>query len=105
MATAEERYRAATRYVERAMGEVERGSLWSYLHPLTAGIETVAGVYKTETAHHDLDRIEARWLRAASDGERAQIAREAELLADRVQENLPGAPQDRQRTNLVLGEA
>src|SRR5262249_40642568 len=32
------------------------------------------------------------------------IARDAELLADRAQENLPGAPQDRPRTNLYPGE-
>lgn len=33
------------------------------------------------------------------------IARDAELLADRVEENLPGALQDRVRTNLLPGEA
>jgi hypothetical protein len=49
-------------------------------------------------------RIEARWWRAAGEAERAQVARDAELLADRVEESLPGAPQDRGRTNLAADE-
>jgi hypothetical protein len=32
------------------------------------------------------------------------VARDADLLADRVEESLPGAPQDRARTNLYPGE-
>src|SRR5262245_38029456 len=104
MATAEQRYRAATHYIERAMLDVERGPLWSYLNPLMGLADVIAGGYKTETARNELDRIEAGWLRAVSDVERSRIAREAELLADRVQENLPGAPQDRQRTNLTIDE-
>jgi hypothetical protein len=43
-------------------------------------------------------------MRAASDVDRARIARDAELLADRVEENLPGAPTDWTRTNLYPGE-
>jgi hypothetical protein len=59
---------------------------------------------QTETAKNDLRKIEDRWLRATTDKERATIARDAELLADRVQENLAGAPQDRKRTNLFKDE-
>lgn len=104
MATVEERYTAATDYVRRAIAVVE-GRPVSYLfNPVTGAIEWYAGRTKTTTARSDLSRIEARWLRATSDIERARIARDAELLADRVQENLPGAPQDRERTNLFPGE-
>src|SRR6185437_16235268 len=53
---------------------------------------------------NELEQIEARWLRATSEVERGAVAREAELLADRIEENLPGAPQDRPRTNLYPGE-
>src|SRR5262249_61533156 len=104
MPTAEQRYKAANDYIERAIVAVESGSVWSYLHPLGGLAETLAGPYKTETARNELERIEARWLRATTDAERARIARDAELLADRAQENLPGAPQDRPRTNLYPGQ-
>jgi hypothetical protein len=53
---------------------------------------------------NELNRIEHRWMFARSDAERAQVAREAELLADRTKENLPGAPSDWKRTNLYKGE-
>ena len=49
-------------------------------------------------------RVEARWLRATRDDERRQITRDAELLADRVEESLPGALQNRERTNLYEDE-
>ena len=88
--------------VERAIATVEKGpSTWN---PITRAIESYAGKTKTEEVHNDLRHIQDRWDVARSDIERASIARDAELLADRVQENLPGAPQDRQRTNLWKGE-
>jgi hypothetical protein len=43
-------------------------------------------------------------MRATNDIDRAKIARDAELLADRAEENLPGAPQSWRRTNLFAGE-
>lgn len=104
MATVEERYTAATAYVRRAIAVVEDRPLSYLFNPVTGTIEGYAGRTKTATARSDLARIEARWMRATSDAERAQVSRDAELLADRVQENLPGAPQDRQRTNLFPGE-
>lgn len=102
MATIEERYQAATAYVRRAISVVERGP--SVDDSLTAGIEAYAARLKTSVARNDLERLEARWLRAATEFERARVARDAELLADRTQESLPGAPQDRKRTNLYPGE-
>lgn len=97
MPSNKDRYEAATSYVRRAIGVVERVSF-------TDIVERVAAPRKTEHARNELARIEARWLRAASDDERTRIARDAELLADRVQESLPGAPQDRARTNLARDE-
>lgn len=104
MPTAKERYEAATKYVERAIAKVEMPPITAGVIPLLGGIEAYAGHLKTEAARNDLAHIEARWLRATSDDERTRIARDAELLADRVQESLPGAPQDRARTNLYKGE-
>jgi hypothetical protein len=106
MATVEQRYEAATDYVRRAIRAVEAGAFHSpasLLAPVFA-TEVYAGQVKTENVENELTRIEGRWLRATSDAERAHVAREAELLADRTQESLPGAPQDRQRTNLYKGE-
>ena len=54
---------------------------------------------------YEVAQLKARWLRSTTGAERERVARDAELLADRVQENLPGAPQDRKRTNLYKGEA
>jgi hypothetical protein len=59
---------------------------------------------KTAPARGELARLEARWSKAKTDKERAAIARDAELLADRVEEDLPGAPQSRRRTDLYPGE-
>src|SRR6185312_12922380 len=104
MPTVEQRYQAATAYVRRAIAAVEDRGVVFAVDPVTGLVEWYAGKVKTEQPRSDLARIDARWLRAARDDERAQIARDAELLADRVQENLPGAPQDRVRTNLYAGE-
>lgn len=102
MATVEERYQAAIAYVERAIATVEKGpSTWN---PITLAIESYAGRTKTEQVRNDLRQVEDRWKAGGSDADRAPIARDAELLADRTQESLPGAPQDRQRTNLWKGE-
>ena len=99
MATSsEQRYRRAIEYATRAVESVS-GSLWS-----SGPIDYYANREKTRTARQDLERIEERWWRASSDEARASVARQAELLADRIKENLPGAPQDWQRTNLTTGE-
>lgn len=104
MPTVQERYTAATSYVRRAIADVaDRGVLFA-LDPITGFIEWYAGRAKVEEPQHELERIEARWLRATTDDARATIAHEAELLADRIEENLPGAPQDRPRTNLYADE-
>src|SRR5579862_3628522 len=102
MPTVEQRFKDASAYVHRAIAVVENGP--PTFDPLTGAIEWYAGRKKTESARTEVDRIEARWLRATTDVDRARIARDAELLADRVQESLPGAPQDRKRTNLFKGE-
>lgn len=94
----EERYKRAVSYVHRAVEHVERAGFDASV------IDWYAARNKTEPARNELARVETRWLRAANDIDRARIARDAELLADRVQESLPGAPQDRQRTNLWSGE-
>jgi hypothetical protein len=102
MATTTERYEAAIAYVKRAIAVVKSGA--AVPDGTVAFVEWYAARKKTETPSTELERIEARWLRATTDVERTRIARDAELLADRVQEDLPGAPQDRQRTDLVKGE-
>lgn len=104
MPTVQERYRTATAYVRRAVTTVENRGIAYAVDPVTGLIEWYAGRTKTEPARNELARLDERWLRASSDIERARLAREAELLADRVQETLPGAPQDRERTNLFKGE-
>ncbi|MCU1282403.1 MAG: hypothetical protein JWM53_5949 [bacterium] len=104
MPTVEERFHAATAYVRRAIAAVEDKGVVYAIDPVTGFVEWYAGKVKTAQPRNDLARIEARWLRATGDDERTQIARDAELLADRVEENLPGAPQDRIRTNLYAAE-
>ena len=104
MPTAEQRFDAATAYVHRAIAAVENRGLGYVVDPVTGLIEWYAGRTKTEVSRAELERLQARWLRATRDSERSQIARDAELLADRVEENLPGAPQNRERTNLYVGE-
>jgi hypothetical protein len=104
MPTVEQRYTAATAYVRRAVATVEDRGVGYAVDPITGIVEWYAGKTKTEPARNELTHIEARWLRATHDIDRARVARDAELLADHVQESLPGAPQDRQRTNLYKGE-
>jgi hypothetical protein len=106
MATIAERYNTATDYVRRAVRHVETGAFRTPMSLWFPGLaaELAGGQVKTEPVKNELTRLEARWHRATSDIDRARIARDAELLADRVQENLPGAPQDRKRTNLYEGE-
>lgn len=94
----EERYKRAVAYVHRAVERVERAGFDSSV------VDWYAARNETAPARNEVARIEARWLRATNDLDRARIARDAELLADRVQESLPGAPQDRERTNLWHGE-
>lgn len=102
MATVEERYEAATAYVRQAIRIVETGP--TVFDPFAAVIEAYAAGVKTDPIRNELSRIDARWMRAANDIDRAGVARDAELLADRAQESLPGAPQNRKRTNLFPGE-
>jgi hypothetical protein len=104
MPTVEERYKAATEYVRRAVATVEARGVAYTIDPVSGIVEWYAGKTKTAEPRHELARIEARWLRATTEDERGNIARDAELLADRVEESLPGAPQDRARTNLYKGE-
>jgi hypothetical protein len=94
----------AVGYVKRACAIVEAGGLLYQTNPLTGAIEWYAGRTKTVQPRAELARIENRWARASSDMERIAIAGDAESLADRVEENLPGAPQDRTRTNLLARE-
>jgi hypothetical protein len=98
MPNIEQRYEAATGYARRALALVEDSPAFYNL------IDRYAASVKTEPYRNDLARVEQRWLRASTDFDRARIARDAELVADRIQETLPGAPQDRQRTNLARGE-
>lgn len=98
MATVESRYQVATAYVARAIASVESSS------SLVKVIDRYAAKIKTAPVRDALAQVQARWLRATSEGDRAMVAREAELLADRTKENLPGAPQDWARTNLFVGE-
>ena len=107
MATVEQRYNAATDYVRRAIQQGERAALhtWASIVPAIFATEVYAGQLKTEPVKNDLKKIEERWLRASNDIERAGVARDAELLADRTEENLPGAPTDWKRTNLTKTEA
>jgi hypothetical protein len=100
-ATVEQRYKDAIAYVRRAIDSVTAAQS-SALNLLPDSLNPA--LVKTAPARGELSRLELRWSRATSDKDRAAVARDAELLADRVQEDLPGAPQDRQRTDLVKGE-
>jgi hypothetical protein len=88
--------------VRRAIKLVEGGP--PAFDPATKVIEWYAGSKKTAPVQSELDQIERRWMFARNDVERARVARDAELLADRTKESLPGAPQDWKRTNLFKDE-
>ena len=90
------RYHDAIAYIDRAIDVVDNSGAWID--------REVANPHKIEVPRYEVKQLKARWLRSTTDGERERVARDAELLADRVQENLPGAPQDRKRTNLFKGE-
>jgi hypothetical protein len=92
----EDRYHAATAYVHRAIAAITPSIIEFWERP---AFETKTAPYRNE-----LQRIEARWSQAKNAEERAAVAHDAELLADHTQETMPGAPQDRQRTNLWKGE-
>ncbi|HEY2746780.1 MAG TPA: hypothetical protein VGL86_19260, partial [Polyangia bacterium] len=79
MPTVEQRFQAATAYVHRAITVIEDRSFGYVIDPITGLVEWYAGRTKTEVPRAELARIEGRWLRATRDGERAQIARDAEL--------------------------
>lgn len=90
------RYHDAIAYIDGAIDVVDNSGAWID--------REFANPHKIEVPRYEVAQLKARWLRSTSDSERAAVARDAELLADRVQENLPGAPQDRKRTNLFKGE-
>lgn len=92
----EDRYHAAVEYVRRAIAAITPSILEFWERP--------AAEAKTAPYRNELTRIEARWSQAKNAEERTTIAHDAELLADHTQETMPGAPQDRQRTNLWKGE-
>lgn len=98
MSSTEQRYKAAIAYVLRAIDRVESVGFNSSL------VDLYAARLKTEPVRNELGWIEGRWLRATNDVDRARIARDAELLADRTEESLPGAPQTWPRTNFWKGE-
>ena len=95
MATIQERYDGAAAYVRRAVDSAKPAQ-WNPLR--------YVGDAPTVAIGNSLQRLEMQWMRATNDLERARVARDTELLADRVEESLPGAPQDRARTNLFPGE-
>jgi|SRR6266542_2744366 len=99
--TAQQRYDAATAYVRRAIKHVHSG--WDWF--LQGAADAYAGSLKVEPVENELRHIEERWMRATTESERMKVAIDAENLADRTKENLPGAPQDWTRTNLYHGEA
>ena len=90
------RYHDAIAYIDRAIDVVDNSGAWID--------REFANPHKIEVPRYEVKQLRARWLRSTSDAERTHVARDAELLADRVEENLPGAPQDRKRTNLFKGE-
>lgn len=88
------RYDAATMY---AAGQIAR---WRTLNPVSAIVADVTTPY-----YNDLGAIQKRWDAAEDEATRATIARDAERLADRVQETMPGAElKGWKRTNLERGE-
>ncbi len=94
---AERRYALAKEYVNHAVATVLALGLYS-------PVDQIAARDKTAPVISDANKIEKKWLRATSDKERDAIAREAENLADRTKENLPGAPSNWKRTNVYRGE-
>jgi hypothetical protein len=96
MEETQRRFDAATGYVRRAIEKVATASLET--------TDVLAARFKVDPIINELRGLEAKWLRATSELERTTIARDAEHLADRTKENLPGAPGDWRRTNLATGE-
>ena len=92
MASVDRRYDDGVRYIRRTIQIVEDGPPW--YEKVSGIVEWYAGKQKTLTARQDLERIEKAWWFAKSEAERAKVARDAEMLADRVQESLPGALQE-----------
>ena len=95
---AERRYEAAKAYVDRAVATVIALGMYS-------PFDQIAAREKTAPVISDAKKLDAKWLRATTETAREALAREAENLADRTKENLPGAPSDWKRTNLYKGEA
>ena len=94
---AERRYEAAKAYVDRAVATVLALGMYSPMDALGAREKTAPVVSDTK-------KLDAKWLRATTETVREALAKEAENLADRTKENLPGAPPDWKRTNLYKGE-
>jgi hypothetical protein len=72
MATVEYRYEVATAYVTRAVARVEAAPALVNL------VDRYAARLKTASVRDALAQIQARWLRASSDADRAVVARDAE---------------------------
>src|SRR4030095_10943089 len=76
MRTVDERYAAATRYVDEVITSVESRGIGYAIDPATGKAEWYAGRAKVAPAREDLERIRARWLRATADDERERTARD-----------------------------
>jgi hypothetical protein len=88
MPTVVERYVAATGYVRRAVGAVEKQPIAYWVRP-DGSVEWYTGADKAAPFRSDLSRVEAAWLRAATEEARENAARDAEALALRAIEALP----------------
>jgi hypothetical protein len=88
MSTVEDRYRAATGYVRRAVAAVEQQPIGYRLAP-GGKVEWFAARDLAGPFRAALLQIEGAWLRAASDDARRQTAERAEALALRAIDALP----------------
>ena len=91
--TAKERYDAAMLYAKREVAQREAMGLGTNIIDLLA-IRNEIAPFKS-----DIVKIESLWKKAVGESGKNAAAREAELLADRVQELLQGASQARTKTN------
>jgi|GEM_PF-2444716 len=91
-----ERYHAALAYIRRALTATE-ASWWNAL-------EWRASELKQAPFKAELAKLQARFASKLDAKTLETVARDAELLADRTKETLPGAPPDWKRTNLYTGE-
>jgi hypothetical protein len=88
MPTVEDRYVAATGYVRRTVGAVERQPIGFFARP-GGRVEWYAGRDLAAPFSAELRRIEGAWLLAPSDEAREHAVRQVEALALRAIEALP----------------